>query len=205
MALNAVRTSSTSHEVSAPTDHTEMDEEEEASQLAIWTRFCQKVHRERLGEATRPRYSMSTGRFVDAHIPSAEQPSPQPLELHGRQSTSVLSKSSEPKAGFKQPQASMRTTRSTGPKTRVTKKKKDSWSKHENDCCIKEMRRALKNDKHALIDELWESISERLQAIHGVDRSPWAVRNQWNRRLRYKSKLDERRFARSATLQTSLQ
>lgn len=200
-----MHTSPIPHELPATTGLTDIEAEEEASQLAIWMRFCQKVHSERRSEATRPRYSMSTGRFVDAHIPRTEQPSPQLSRSHDRQHAIDSLRSSKPEANFRLPQTRMRTTGLTRPRTRANKRENRPWSKHEDECCIKEMRRALDEDEHAAVTELWEGVSKRLQAIHGVDRSPWAVRTQWNRRLRGESELDERRHARSASLRTSLQ
>lgn len=56
-----------------------------------------------------------------------------------------------------------------------------------------------------LVEEKWLVISRRLRDLHGIDRSPAAVKNYWNRGGREQTGIDERRKTRPDKMTTSVQ
>ena len=85
-------------------------------------------------------------------------------------------------------------------------KKGTSWTFAEESVAIRLMKEMVKEGK-ADGDRRWKLLSRRMFKYHGIDRSEAAVKIQWNRFLREKSGIDERKPSNNVTRQsrTSLQ
>lgn len=66
------------------------------------------------------------------------------------------------------------------------------------------MREVKESGKCRRIDELWDAVATRLRNEYDINRSPAAVKNQWNRVLRAMSGFDERHTPKPSSLQTGL-
>lgn len=65
------------------------------------------------------------------------------------------------------------------------------WSEDEEEACIRIMTQVKTSNYEGTIDELWIEISRQMNLL-GFSRTSAAVKNMWNRQLRYKSRFDER-------------
>lgn len=89
--------------------------------------------------------------------------------------------------------------------SRDGKQGKDSWSDFEKQCVINLMRQIIQAKEECRATEVkWTVLSERLESVYSVDKTPGSVKNKWSRELRQSSQLDERKNPNPDKLQTSV-
>ena len=90
-------------------------------------------------------------------------------------------------------------------RAKAQRKNGGAWSITE-ECVTIGVMAILLQQKQVKGDARWDAISRRLKQDHQIDRSPGAVKNQWNRVLRERSGIDERHpSAQGRAMQTGLQ
>lgn len=103
----------------------------------------------------------------------------------------------------RRPQSSSRSNTERMETSVDQRKKALPWSKEEDLACIDAVQEAIIVKGRMGIEKLAPYVVDKLRA-HGFERSPAAVKLQWNRRLRADSQLDERRFANPDKMRTSV-
>ena len=103
----------------------------------------------------------------------------------------------------RRPQSSSRSNMERTENLVDQRKKALPWSKQEDLACIDAVQEAIDVKGRMGIEKLAPFVVEKLRAC-GFERSPAAIKLQWNRRLRADSQLDERRFANPHKMRTSV-
>ena len=82
-------------------------------------------------------------------------------------------------------------------------RKSKSWSDEENAACVDAVQAAIAIQGRRGIEKLAPFVVAKLRE-HGFERSPAAIKIQWNRKLRAEAQLDERRIANPERMRTSV-
>ena len=109
---------------------------------------------------------------------------------------------SRPKAA-KRPQLSCKSNTGRQDKPIDLKRKASPWSREEDKACIDAVQEAIAAKGRMGIEKLAPFVVDKLRAC-GFERSPAAVKLQWNRRLRAEAQVDERRLANPNKMRTSV-
>ena len=91
-------------------------------------------------------------------------------------------------------------TSSTPQSKHAPKTKGSAWTEEEEQLCIALMNSLLQPGQHK-VEHLWPQIEQQMRSA-GFGRTGSSIKNYWNRHLRAKSGLDERKTPRADTMTT---